>query len=270
MTKKNEIQRLKFALSFVNPNGQFHDMFDYFHIDEKWFYMTKVKKTYCLVADEEAPESAVKSKNFIQKVMFMTAVARPCWDHVSKKMFDGKIGIWPFITYERAKNNSKNRPKGTIVTKPIVSVNKDTVREMIISNLIPAIKKKMPLARKNNTLYIQQDNAKPHVCTNDTSLDKECKKDGWNIVTRYQPPNSPDFNVLDLGFFNSIQSLAPTSIDELINCVFKAFDVVEHDKLNKIFLSYQCALESSMSVGGSNKYKLRHIQKNKNKSNGVK
>ena len=50
MTKKNEIQRLKFALSFVKPNGQFHDMFDYVHIDEKWFYMTKVKKTYYLVA----------------------------------------------------------------------------------------------------------------------------------------------------------------------------------------------------------------------------
>ena len=32
MTKKNEIQRLKFALSFVNPNGQFHGMFDYIHI----------------------------------------------------------------------------------------------------------------------------------------------------------------------------------------------------------------------------------------------
>ena len=70
-------------------------MFDYVHIDEKWFYMTKVKKTYYLVVDEELPERAVKSKNFIQKVMFMTAVARPCWDHISKKMFDRKIGMWP-------------------------------------------------------------------------------------------------------------------------------------------------------------------------------
>ena len=32
MAEKNEIQRLKFALSFVNPNGQFHGMFDYIHI----------------------------------------------------------------------------------------------------------------------------------------------------------------------------------------------------------------------------------------------
>ena len=45
---------------------------------------------------------------------------------------------------------------------------------------------------------------------------------------------------------------------------------IEYDKLNKTFLSYQCALESCMNVGGSNKYKLHHIQKDKNKSNGVK
>ena len=94
------------------------------------------------------PERAVKSKIFIQKVMFMTAVARPCWDHISKKMFDGKIGLWPFVTYDHAKYNSKNRLKGTIVTKPIASVNKDIVREMILRNLIPAIKRKMPLRKK--------------------------------------------------------------------------------------------------------------------------
>ena len=38
-----------------------------------------------------------------------------------------------------------------------------------------------------------------------------------------QPPNSPDFNILDLGFFNSIQSLQQqkrmTDIDELITAV---------------------------------------------------
>ena len=60
-------------------------------------------------------------------------------------MFDEKIGLWPFVTYDPAKYNSKNRSKGTIVTKPIALVNKDIVREMILRNLIPAIKRKMPL-----------------------------------------------------------------------------------------------------------------------------
>ena len=56
--------------------------------------------------------------------------------------------MWPFVTYEPAKYNSKNRPKGTIVTKTIASVNKDTVREMILRNLIPAIKRNMSLTQK--------------------------------------------------------------------------------------------------------------------------
>ena len=63
-------------------------------------------------------------------------------------MFDGKIGMWPFVTYDPANYNSKNRLKGTIVTKLIASVNKDIVREMILRNLIPAIKRKMPLRKK--------------------------------------------------------------------------------------------------------------------------
>ena len=274
ITKKNEEQRLKFAVSFVKSDGQFHDMFDYIHIDEKWFYMTKVKRNYYLVADEEPPERSVKSKKFIQKVMFMTAVARPCWDHDSQTFFDGKIGIWPFVIYEAAKRNSKNRLKGTIVTKPVASVDKGAVKEMIIKNVLPSIKRNMPLSRKKQVLYIQQDNAKPHAYTNDPSLDNECKKGGWNIVMKNQPPNSPDFNVLDLGFFNSIQSLqhqeTPNSIDELINCVIQAYNKFGHDKLEKVFLSYQCALESTMKVGGSNKYKLQHIHKDKMKNIGSK
>ena len=43
-------------------------MFDYIHIDEKWFYMTKVKKkTYYLVPDEEPPERAVKAQTLSKK-----------------------------------------------------------------------------------------------------------------------------------------------------------------------------------------------------------
>lgn len=42
-----------------------------------------------------------------------------------------------------------------------------------------------------------------------------------------QPPNSPDLNVLDLGFFSSIQALqhreSPNSIDELVTAVISLF-----------------------------------------------
>jgi hypothetical protein len=38
-------------------------------------------------------------------------------------------------------------------------------------------------------------------------LVQACTSDGWNIALACQPPNSPDCNVLDLGFFTAIQSL---------------------------------------------------------------
>lgn len=63
----------------VEHNGIFN-LYEYMHIDEKWFYMTKIKHNYYLLLDEEPPERQCKSKRFITKNMFMAAVARPRWD----------------------------------------------------------------------------------------------------------------------------------------------------------------------------------------------
>lgn len=54
---------------------------------------------------------------------------------------------------------------------------------------------------------MQQDNARPHNVNDDPELIAACTADGWDIRLVNQPPNSPDTNILDLGFFNSIQSL---------------------------------------------------------------
>ena len=73
-----------------------------------------------------------------------------------------------------------------------------------------------------------------------------------------RPPNSLDFNVLDLGFFNVIQSLqhkeAPKTVDDLIKAVEDLFNAVMRETLDNTFLSYQSAMESTMKVGGSNQY----------------
>ncbi|ETV78384.1 hypothetical protein H257_07946 [Aphanomyces astaci] len=39
------------------------------------------------------------------------AVGRPHYDHTKKRLFDGKIGIWPFVEIAPAQRSSKNRPK---------------------------------------------------------------------------------------------------------------------------------------------------------------
>ena len=242
-------------------------MFNYVHIDEKWFYLTKIKQSYYLTEDEEKPERSCKSKRYITKVMFMAAVGRPQYDAHRKRYFDGKIGVWPFVTREPAQRSSKNRVRGTLETKAMTSVDKLKVKAMISDKIMPAIGMKMPISRKSSPIFIQQDNAKPHTAAGDTSLGEEGLKDGWDIRMCNQPPNSPDFNVLDLGFFNAIQSLqhkeAPKSIDDLLACVTNAFNALSKETLDNTFLTYQNAMESSMNIRGSNQYKLKHMGKEK-------
>lgn len=68
LTDENKRERVRFALSKVLPSGFFQDLYNYVHIDEKWFFLTKAKKSYYLCLDEEAPYRSCKSKRFITKV----------------------------------------------------------------------------------------------------------------------------------------------------------------------------------------------------------
>ncbi|XP_042012039.1 uncharacterized protein LOC121760437 [Salvia splendens] len=66
------------------------------HIDEKWFYMTKVSDMYYLLPDEDEPYRSCKSKRYITKVMFMCVVSRPQFGMDGQATYDGKVGIFPF------------------------------------------------------------------------------------------------------------------------------------------------------------------------------
>lgn len=80
-------------------------------------------------------------------------------------------------------------------------------RQLLINKVIPAIKSKWPAHEKHMVIRIQQDNASPHVEANDAEVLAAGREDGWRIIIDCQPAQSPDLNVLDLGYFNSIQSL---------------------------------------------------------------
>ncbi|TBU10546.1 hypothetical protein CWI38_1687p0010, partial [Hamiltosporidium tvaerminnensis] len=96
--------------------------------------------------------------------------------------------------------------------------------------------------------------------------------DDWNIKFKAQPANSPDLNVLYLGFFSSIQSLqheaSPHTIDELINCVQDAFHQLEANTLDNVFTTLQACMESIMLADGGNGYKIPHISKGKLRREG--
>ena len=114
-------------------------------------------------------------------------------------------------------------------------------------------------------IKVQQDNARPHVPVDHPEVVQAGKSDGFNISLMFQPPNSPDFNVLDLGFFNSIQALqqmeSARTVDELILAVENALAMLSVEALNDAFLSLQMAMESTLKVGGGNDYKLAHMVK---------
>lgn len=195
----------------------------------------------------------------------------PClkfvWDSSKNEYFDGKIGIWPFTFKENAKRNSKNRLKGTPVTKVMEQIGKEEIRNMMIKNVLPAIREKFPKSEKSRTVYIQQDNAKPHLTNNDSALQEELVKEGWSLQLKSQPPNSPDLNVLDLGFFNSIQALqhqmVTKNMDDLISAVETAFQQLDRDTLDSVFLTLQTCMENIMISNGNNFYKITHINKEK-------
>ena len=136
---------------------------------------------------------------------------------------------------------------------------------MITDKVMPAIREKFPIESKEHNIVIQQDNAKPHTKVSDVTINEAGQREGWNITLECQPPNSPDLNVLDLGFFNAIQSiqhkLSPTSVDELIDCVKEAFWQQPVSTVENIFLTLQQCMECTMLERGSNKYQLPHMGK---------
>ncbi|XP_026438869.1 uncharacterized protein LOC113337402 [Papaver somniferum] len=235
-----KISRLKHCLSMVDEilsPAKFHDMYNRIHIDEKWFYMSKTSQKYYLHPLEEEPLRTCHSKRFLPKVMFLSAVARPRFDAAGNVIFDGKIGIWAFVFMVAAQRTSKNRVAGTIEMRPMKSVTKIVTRSFLIEKLLPAIKQKWP--HDGSTIFVQQDNAKPHISITDREFCEAVRQSGMDVQMCFQPANSPDLNTNDLGFFRSINEhqhvYAPMTMLELFRGVEKAYDEYSPDLLNRKF-----------------------------------
>lgn len=69
LTDQNKKQRVEFCLSKIHPDGKFLDLFDHIHIDEKWFYMTRVKRNFYLCLDEEVLQKNHHTENVKASVL---------------------------------------------------------------------------------------------------------------------------------------------------------------------------------------------------------
>jgi hypothetical protein len=270
LKESNKMARVQHCLDNLdeatigNPAPWFTNMHNVVPIDEKWFMMTKENRNYYLLPEEEEPTRSVQNKNCIGKVMFLTTVARPRYDSAGRVTFSGKIGIWPFVKEIPAVRRSENRPRGTLETKSI-KVNREVMREFLIDKVLPAIKAVWPAGDAGRTIIIQQDSAKPHILPNDQAFAEAAANMELIIKIIQQPPNSPDLNVLDLGFFRSLQSLTdtrcPKTLQDLIKDVQEEFDGYDSCTLNKIFLSLQACMVEIMNNGGEIGYKTPHGHK---------
>ncbi|XP_048496229.2 uncharacterized protein LOC125495524 [Beta vulgaris subsp. vulgaris] len=237
-------------------------MYNLVHVDEKWFCMSKISQRYYLAIGEAEPYRRCKSKRFIIKIMFIAALARPIITVNWEVMFDGKIGIFPFIEEVAAKRWSCNRDAGVIETKPQLSITKEVIREKLINHILPAIREKWP-EDGCKQIWIVQDNARPHIASDDAQFNLESKKDGFDIRLINQPAQSLDMNVLDLGFSNAIQTLkdqvAPRTVKQLVKAVKKAYDNYDPKLYNHIWLTLQQVMKETLIVKGNNNYHIPHM-----------
>jgi hypothetical protein len=212
--------------------------------------------------------------------MFLAAVMRPQRQHRGIQnedpddwFFKGKIGIYPMVKYRNAIRDSQYRPAGTVLVDNL-HINRKIYENFIVDKVLPDIRRKVPVHIRRGTILIQQDNATPHRINMDR-FNAKCFELGLlDCRLVYQPSQSPDFNICDLSFFPSIQSLyqkIPGVKDSLtcINAVTRAFDSYDPNLLNRAFLSLFMNYNMTKQHNGSNKYPVPHMGKDRLEKEGL-
>ena len=277
LSEPAKYKRVLYAVSRISPNddGTYGDFYkasyDDVHVDEKWFDITKTVATFYTVRGERVPTRRVQSKSHIIKVMFLVAVARPRYDNNHRLLFDGKIGCWPFVEQVVAQRTTQNRPAGTIIIRN-KNVNKPLYTEFVLQKLLPAIREKWPRGnvQEMRNVNLQHDNSPVHFKKTDPEWLQATQeyrlRHRLNLSIHEQPAQSPDCNILDLGFFASIQSIQhrqppATTIDGLIANVFSAWQQYNPLLLNRTFLTHQAVTDLIIQNVGDNDFKLPHLAK---------
>ena len=151
-------------------------------------------------------------------------------------------------------------------------VTKEAYHELLISRLLPAIVDKWQwtdqLSRK---IWIQQDGAKSHISADDDEFKEALIDQNINAGLYTQAANSPDVNLLDLGFFQAIQSFndaAPNNEEQLIQSVHDAYNDYPQKRLNHTWLTLQSVFNQIILCNGYNNYNIEHLSKEKLEQTG--
>ena len=118
----------------------------------------------------------------------------------------------------------------------------------------------------SRTIFIQQDGVKNHIHEDDEEFNNALMEQDIDAKLYMQTLNSPDINLLDLGFFRAIQSFndaLPKNKEELIQSVTEAYDNYPQHKLNRTWLTLQSCFNQIILHHGDNDYSIEHILKAK-------
>jgi hypothetical protein len=143
LTDVNKMARLEFCLNEQGPNGLYNAMFDRVHVDEKWFFLTRVTERYYLGPDEPVPHRVIGHKSHIPKCMHLAANGRPRWDAGRNRWFNGKLGLWPVAHQVAAQRRSRHRPAGTLEWK-LLSLTKVVYGRFLFDKVVPSILQSWP------------------------------------------------------------------------------------------------------------------------------
>lgn len=268
----NIVERYLHDHPSINANHffTFKSFANHVWIDEAWFYLMSMKgKRKELPEEPRFPDQQAISKMHIPKVMFLLAVGLP---HIlpDGTAFDGKIGLWDITKEVPAKRKSKNRPKGTLETKSTSMTAKEFKDRMTDpGGVFDTIEQKLGCYFKNPqqvTINVQQDGAKPHIAkTIIPAIQEESRKGKRLIAMQTQPPQSPDLNVLDLAFINSIKKTAKYAkyeangdVKEFVRLVKESFSSYSSSTLSRICALQYVAYREILKVDGGNQYDMPH------------
>ena len=248
-------ERRKWALHHLSNDWEAH-----IDVDEKWFY-TATRKRKTKVDPQWAAEGGpgrrpCSSKRHIPKVMFMAAVAKPN----PQQRFDGRIGCFRCSVPDVTKRKSKNRDKGMPYERD-VTVDAEFFEKMMREKIMPAAVKRMSWASK---ITIQLDNARPHTGKNVLEkLNAHGATFKPPITFLLQPANSPDTNLNDLCFCNSMASAVSKKITTNTEALAKEVQEVywkwhTAEKLTKLWALKSAVLARIVANDGGNQYNMPH------------
>ena len=120
--------------------------------------------------------------------------------------------------------------------------------------------------RLSRKIWIQQHGTKSHISTDDNEFKEALNAQEINAGLYTQAANSPDVNLLDLGFFRAIQTFndtAPKNKEELIQSVQEAYTNYPRKRLNRTWLTLHSVFNQIILCNGDNDYSIKHLSKEK-------